>query len=909
MEPNLLKYVWRHSRKEQIWMLIIILLSMPTYFLSLELPKRIVNGPIQGLGFESPDDVGHFLQTYLPVPDWILGEPILLFSGFELERIPFLLALSLTFLGLVAANGLFKLYINTFKGRMGERILRRLRFQLFDRVLRYPLPRFRRTKSSEVATMIKDEVEPMGEFIGDAYTLPLFLGGQALTGLTFIFLQNTMLGFATLVIVVIQAWLVPRLRRRLIQLGKQRQIASRELAGRLGEIVDGIQDAHTNDTTNYERANISDILGRLYFIRFELFQRKFGVKFINNLLIQFLAFLFYAVGGYLAITGTMDIGQLVAVIAAYKDLPDPIRGLIDYDQRRLTVEVRYEQILEQFAADDLQDPETQITATGPVPQLSKGFDISNLAVTDETGTKLIEKASVTINIGEQLAIVGAVNSGSHHMAEVLARVLKPTSGRVYVDGTPIDDLPEYVTGRRISYVDGGTFFPQTSILNALTYVLKNQPIVDRDLTGAEEALYMNQLAETRRAANIELDFNANWVDYDRAGVKGPSELIEEIRSILVDVQLEEDIRGFGLRGTLDPAEYGDLCDQLIIARKRFKARLSELGFEDFVEPFEPNSYNIQASVAENLLFGTALDSAYKPENLASNPIVQSILVENDLEDALFEMGKEVAATTVDLFGDLAPDNPFFDQLNYMDAEDLPEYKAALTRIGNLSISKIDKEDRLLIMKLPFSYTENKNRLGLLTDDLRARILEARKSIRLILSKLKVPPVAFFETESYNPAASVLDNVLLGRVATNVAEGSERVDEAIKALLDEMGLTDDIFHIGLDFNIGTGGKRLSEIQRQKLHLARALLKKPDFLIVNRALNSLDSRSQRNIIENVLKRARNTDGHPCGVIWVPINPKISLLFDRVLLFSDGELIADGNPDDMNKSQPQFQELLNV
>ncbi|MBL4890439.1 MAG: ABC transporter ATP-binding protein, partial [Rhizobiaceae bacterium] len=157
--------------------------------------------------------------------------------------------------------------------------------------------------------------------------------------------------------------------------------------------------------------------------------------------------------------------------------------------------------------------------------------------------------------------------------------------------------------------------------------------------------------------------------------------------------------------------------------------------------------------------------------------------------------------------------------------------------------------------------------------------------------------------------SVLDNVLLGRVSTNVAEGSERVDEAIKALLEEMGLTDDIFHIGLDFNIGTGGKRLSEIQRQKLHLARALLKKPDFLIVNRALNSLDSRSQRSIIETFLERAKNTHGHPCGVIWVPINPKMSMLFDRVLLFSDGELVADGPPEEMSKSETRYQELLNV
>ena len=907
MESNLLKYIWQHSRRDQIWMLIVILASMPTYFLSLELPKRIVNGPIQGVGFENPDDVGFYLQTYLPLPEWLIGEPIELFGGFELERIPFLMALSVTFLLLVIANGLFKLYINTYKGRMGERILRRLRYELFDRVLRYPLPRFKRTKASEVATMIKDEVEPMGEFIGDAYTMPLFYGGQALTGLAFIFLQNTILGIVTLVVVVFQAWLIPLLRRRLIYLNKKRQIAARKLAGRLGEVVDGVQDAHMNDTTNYERADISNILGELFFIRFELFQRKFSVKFLNNFLIQFLAFCFYAGGGYFAITGALDIGQLVAVIAAYKDLPGPIRGLIDYDQRRLTVETRFQQVTEQFAADELQSSENQSIADGPVPHIKTGFEVSNLGVVDDAGSKLIERASARIGVGERVALVGPINSGASDFAEVLARAVKPTSGRVSIDGVPIIDQPEYLTGRRIAYIDGNTFFPQCRLIDALTYTLKNQPVhlVERD-PGAE-VVYQRELMETRRAGNYDLDIDANWIDFDRAGVTDMEALIRKVRETLVDVKLEEDVRGFGLRGTLDPEEYPELCDQLIIARKRFKSRLQDLGFEGFVEPFEGEHYNTQATVAENLLFGTAIDPDFELDKLPSNAVVRQVLDEADLDDDLFAMGKEVAATTIELFGDLAADNPFFDQLNYMDAEELPEYRTALARISDNALDDISEADRLMIMKLPFSYTEDRNRLGLLTESLKERILIARKKLIETINRSGQNPVAFYDTESYNSASSVLDNVLLGRVASTVAEGSERVEEAIRNLLDEMGLTDDIFRIGLEYNIGTGGKRLSENQRQKLHLARALIKRPDFLIVNKALNTLDTRGQRNMIEMVLERAKGAAEHPMGVIWAPMNPSTAELFDRILVFDDGELVADGTHQTLQETEARYQQLL--
>ena len=117
-----------------------------------------------------------------------------LFSGFQLDRISMLFALSGVFLLLVIINGLFKFYINTYKGRLGERMLRRIRFELVDRVLRFPPSMFKRVKASEVATMVKDEVEPLGGFIGDAFVQPALLGGQALTALVFIVVQNFWLG-------------------------------------------------------------------------------------------------------------------------------------------------------------------------------------------------------------------------------------------------------------------------------------------------------------------------------------------------------------------------------------------------------------------------------------------------------------------------------------------------------------------------------------------------------------------------------------------------------------------------------------------------------------------------------------------------------------------------------------------
>ena len=69
MEPRLSRYIWAHTRKDQLWILVIVALSMIPYFLSFDLPKQIVNGPIQGDGFDSPEATQAFLAKAYQTPE------------------------------------------------------------------------------------------------------------------------------------------------------------------------------------------------------------------------------------------------------------------------------------------------------------------------------------------------------------------------------------------------------------------------------------------------------------------------------------------------------------------------------------------------------------------------------------------------------------------------------------------------------------------------------------------------------------------------------------------------------------------------------------------------------------------------------------------------------------------------
>lgn len=891
MEAKLFKYIWRHSRREQIGILLVVLASMPFYFLALDLPKSIVNRGIQGMGFEHPGDTQPFLAFDLPFAESLTGQPVNIFGGFMMEQKELLIALSLTFLVMVIINGGFKLFINTQKGRLGERMLRRLRYELTDRVLRFPLPHLRRMKQAEVATMIKDEVEPLGGFIGDAFITPVFLGGQALTAMIFILVQSVWLGLVAIAIVLAQAWIIPRLRRRILALGKQRQLTARQLAGRIAELVDGAAEVHVNDTSNYERADIVSRLGRIFHIRFEIYQRKFFVKFLNNFMSQLTPFIFYLVGGLLALSGSLDIGALVAVIAAYKDLPGPIKELIDWDQQRLDVQIKYTQVIEQFEPGEILPPETQSVVAEPVPPLQGELQLSNVTLLDDDGTRRLDNVGFTLPLDRHMAVVGDSASGKERLALLLAALERPNGGSIYIGGRDLTRLPESVTGRRLGYVGPDAYhFPQ-SVRDNLLYGLKHAPLRPPKESDKAHSVREHEEWETRRASNPVLPMEYDWVDRLPLKGDGPEDEMRALREVLALVELEEDVYRFGLSGTLDAARDPEMAEGLLKARARFMERLAEEKESELVAFFDPGAYNRHATVAENLLFGTPVSPDFQPAELARQPVLKSILSELSLEQELAKMGLSIAKTMLEIFADLPPGHPFFDQFSFIDADDLAEFKALTQRADKLGVEGLPEEDRLQLLKLTFGYIEARHRLSLVDAALEEKLLAARHRVGEAVATGRIIGIEPYDPRRYNSAASIQDNILFGRLVYGQAQGEAVVGRLVAEVLEELGLRGRVLAVGLDFNVGIAGKRLSAVQRQKLALARALLKDPDLLIINDALGVLDGSTHARLVEKVCRARQGR-----GIIWCLTRASAARPFERVLLLDLGRKVAEGSYDEL-------------
>ncbi len=903
MQRNLFTYIWRHSRPEQLVILSLVILAQLFYFLSLTVPKSVINNGIQGNAFKDSKTIP-FLVWELDLSAILPGKVIRFFDGFQVDQLQYLVVMSFVFLGAVVVNGQFKKTINTQKGRMGERMLRRLRYELYDRILRFPPAHFRKVKQAELATMVKDEVEPLGGFIGDAFVAPMFLGGQALTAIIFIMLQNWLLGIVVVVLLGVQMAIIPRLRKPVLVLGRQRQLTARLLAGRIAETADGIHEIHVHGAANYERADISERLGRIFKIRFDLYQKKFVAKFWNNFLSQATPFAIYLIGGYFAITGQMDVGAVVGVLLAYKDLPSPIKELIDWDQQRQDVQIKYEQVIDQFQPEGMMPPELQAIPDGPPPPLGNELALAGVTFSEDGRVKLLDSVTLAVPTAMRLAVIGSAGSGKDVLGQVLARLVAPTGGSVRLDGKDFFQVPEYLLGARTAYIGQETYLFPLSVRDNLLFGLKFRPVTPATYDDATRAIREAFWKEAERANNPPFDPNADWVDYELAGATGPADLLPRMVDVLRQVEIDEDIYSLGLRGTIDAALRPDLAEKILKARHTLRGRLQNPDYAGLVEPFNGDLYNKNLSVAENLLFGTPLGKQFDGDGIAADSYVQSVLQATGLNLDLQRMGLSIAETMVELFSGLSPDNPLFEQYSFISADELPNVRLLLQRLGGKGIEAVPEADRRRLMTLPFRYIEARHRLGLIDAEMEGRILAARHAFAEGLPAELRGAVEFYDFERYNSAATLQDNILFGRLVYGQAQAETRIGTLISEVLNELGLRDSVIEVGLEYNVGVAGKRLPATQRQKLGIARALIKRPQLLIVNEAVAMFDGRTQDRIRDNILAMAT---AEKRGVVWIANRPAQAEPFEQIVVMQAGRVTSQGAPAELAARGGLYTELM--
>ena len=143
------------------------------------------------------------------------------------------------------------------------------------------------------------------------------------------------------------------------------------------------------------------------------------------------------------------------------------------------------------------------------------------------------------------------------------------------------------------------------------------------------------------------------------------------------------------------------------------------------------------------------------------------------------------------------------------------------------------------------------------------------------------------------------------IARNIAVGDGEIDwQRVEQAAETACIRDFVESLPLKWNtkVGRDGVGLSQGQRQRILIARAVYKDPDFLFLDEATNALDAKNERQIVENLERFAQ-------GRTVVVVAHRLSTVknADQIVVLDKGEVVETGTHEELVSRRGCYYELV--
>jgi len=768
---------------------------------------------------------------------------------------------TLYFLSVMTAS-LLKFAINIIQALISERATAAMRIALFKHILTMPLGFFRNTQPGVVVNSLVNELTLPGNFIGMAVAIPLTNILTLVAFAAYLFHLNPLLGAISFTIYPLMVIVIPYIQARVNRENRERIGVSRQLSSSVVEAVSGLQEVQANGGFALANRNFARLANALKTIRVRWNLFKSGVKVVNNLVTNLGPVIIFVLGGYLTIRGELELGALVAFLSAQEKLYDPWKELVEFFQVFQDGSVAYYKTMGLY---DVPIEHLMLPRDREPLKLLPTVETENLTLETVEGIKLIEEVTLTLNPGEHLALVGFSGSGKSTLALCLAQLLSYTSGRASIGGEEIRDLTRADMVASLGLVSQSPFIFNGTIRENLEYA--------------------------HAALHGQGGFLAEKFD--------PT--LDDLIYVLQQSGIFVDVLKFGLTTVIDKNDKA-LAATIIQVRKNFQADFGE-EINEWVEFYDEELYLDHSSVGDNIIFGTSRTEEFNTDNLVKNPFFMTFIDDADLLRPLLTLAIKLAEQTVDILKSI-PDEALFFAQSPIRPDEFDIYTTLVQKIKGQNLHQLTKPQQSSLLTLALRFSPGRHKTATMPEFLKDLILEGRHMFReKILAKGK-DAISFFGLQDYIYSQTILNNILFGRTKSQSPRIQEKINQSIVHLLVAEDLLERIIEIGMEFQVGTNGNRLSGGQQQKLAIARAFLKSAPILIMDEATSALDNHSQRRI-QNVI-----TGKLKGKTTLIAVVHRLDYLnnYDKIAFMKSGKIIEMGTYDELIEKRGSLYELIN-
>jgi subfamily B ATP-binding cassette protein MsbA len=383
--------------------------------------------------------------------------------------------------GLALVRSLAQFLSSYLLTRVINSVLLKLREQMFQTLLNSSTVFFQKNSASNLINAVVFEVNNVLTIMG-GMLISLVRDSLTVVGLMgYLIYLNWKLTLVVLIIFPIIAFIMSKINRRLRSLNREQQTLTSDLAYIVEEAAAGYKIVKVHGAEDYEMKRFMQKAERL---------RQFALKSavaggLNQPITQLIASMALSVVLVIALmqsaTEGTTVGGFAAFITAMMLVISPLKHLADINQplqRGLTAAEMIFGLMDQPFEED----EDRKQNMRPLDKAKGGirFEKVGFSYQQEAGRQdALSDINLTIKPGEVVAFVGPSGGGKSTLVNLLPRFFKPTSGHIYLDDIPLEDIVLADVRRQIAFVSQDVILFNDTIAANVAYGAKGQEGIDR----------------------------------------------------------------------------------------------------------------------------------------------------------------------------------------------------------------------------------------------------------------------------------------------------------------------------------------------------------------------------------------------------------------------------------------------